>query len=88
MLASSLLIAFNFLFGFFYLIILLQVFLPWFPRLKNYRLVNWLLLPAKAGLMFLRKALPPNYFRVDVAPFVLIVLLFVVHRMVLYILPR
>lgn len=67
----------------YYLLILARVFLPWFPKLKNSfwgQLVNHSTDPL---LNVIRKGLPPDWFGMDVSPFIAIILLWVLQKIVL-----
>ncbi len=74
----------NILFGMYYLLIAMRAVLPFIPHNRQslyikpvYDLTEPLLLPVRQGL-------PPAVFGYDVSPFLIILFLALVHRLILY----
>jgi YggT family protein len=76
----------NLLFSLYYLLIIVRMFLSWFPESrfqKNFRFVYRLTDPL---LSVIRLGLPPEKIGVDASPFVAIIFLWVLQRVIIGIL--
>jgi YggT family protein len=73
----------NAAFTLYYLLILAKVFLPWFPKLKSSFLGQLVSASTDPLLKVIRKGLPPDWFGMDVSPFIALLLLWVLQKIVL-----
>jgi len=76
--------AINFIFSLYYLILVVRAILPWFSQDRSnpffhllYLVTDPLINPIKAGL-------PPQKFGMDVSPFILIFLLWLIQKLLLF----
>ena len=70
----------NFLFSVVYILLILRALLPWVTRLNKSNPIYQLTEPF---LRVIRIALPPMRIGMDVSPFVVIVLLWILHQVIL-----
>ncbi|MFC1571282.1 YggT family protein [Candidatus Margulisiibacteriota bacterium] len=71
----------NFLFSVGYILLAVRAVLPWIPHSKN--LLSPVYFLTDPVLSVIRKGLPPLRIGLDAAPFILIILLWVVQRLIL-----
>jgi len=73
----------NAVFTVYYLLILVRVFLPWFPKLRGSFFGQLVSSGTDPLLNMIRKGLPPDWFGMDVSPFIALFLLWVLQKIVL-----
>ena len=76
----------NFVFSAIYILLAVRAVLPWIPQLKNSPLARPVYLVTDPALSVIRLGLPPERIGMDVSPFIMIILLWVVHQVILKIL--
>ena len=73
----------NFLFSIIYILLALKAIIPWLPEGKIKYLASPLLIVTDPFLSVIRKGLPPLRIGMDVSPFIAIILLWILHRVIL-----
>ena len=73
----------NFLFSIFYILLALRAVLPWIPHNKMNPFLRPVYLLTEPVLSVVRAGLPPLRIGVDVSPFIVIILFWVVHQVIL-----
>lgn len=73
----------NFLFSVYYILLAIRAILPWIPRSKENPLIRPVYLLTEPVLLPIRKGLPPARIGMDVSPFVIIILFWIMHQVVL-----
>lgn len=77
----------NFLFSIIYVLLALRAVLPWIPHNKMNPLVRPVYLLTEPILSVVRAGLPPLRIGMDASPFIVIILLWIVHQLILRLLP-
>jgi YggT family protein len=77
----------NFLFSVFYILIAIRAVLPWIPHSRMNLFINPIYQLTEPFLRVIRMGLPPARIGMDVSPFIAIILLWVVHQVILRVLP-
>jgi YggT family protein len=77
----------NFLFSVFYVLLAMRAVLPWIPHNRMNPFISPIYQSTEPLLSVIRKGLPPLRLGMDVSPFIMIILLWVVHQVILRILP-
>ncbi|MDD5382578.1 MAG: YggT family protein [Candidatus Margulisbacteria bacterium] len=72
----------NFLFSAYYLLLVIRAILPWFPHNRLNAVARPVYLLTEPVLSVIRLGLPPLRIGMDVSPFIVIVLLWVVQRVI------
>lgn len=73
----------NFLFSVFYIMLALRAVLPWLPHNKSSLFIKPVYLVTEPILSVIRAGLPPNRIGMDVSPYVVIILLWLVQQVIL-----
>ena len=73
----------NFLFSIFYILLALRAVLPWIPHNKMNSFIRPIYLLTEPVLSVVRAGLPPLRIGMDVSPFIVIILLWIVHQVIL-----
>ena len=73
----------NFLFSIYYLLLASRAVLPWLPHNKTSPMLRPVYLSTEPLLSVVRKGLPPLRMGMDVSPFIVIILLWIVHQIIL-----
>jgi len=73
----------NFLFYVYYILLALRAVLPWIPHNRMSPFVRPVYFLTEPVLSVIRAGLPPLRMGMDVAPFILIILLWIVHQIIL-----
>jgi YggT family protein len=73
----------NFLFSIFYILLAVRAVLPWIPHNRTNPLVRPVYQLTEPVLSVIRAGLPPLRIGMDVSPFVLIILLWIAHQVIL-----
>lgn len=73
----------NFLFWIFYILLALRAVLPWIPHNKMNPLVRPVYALTEPLLSVIRAGLPPLRIGMDVSPFIVIFLLWILHQVIL-----
>ncbi|OGB86932.1 hypothetical protein A3H38_00330 [candidate division WOR-1 bacterium RIFCSPLOWO2_02_FULL_46_20] len=76
----------NFLFSIYYIFLALRAVLPWIAHSRENPLIKPVYLSTEPLLSVVRVGLPPLRLGMDVSPFVVIILLWIVHQLILKIL--
>jgi uncharacterized protein YggT (Ycf19 family) len=76
--------AINFIFSLYYLILVVRALLPWFLRDRRNPLFHLICLITDPLLNPIRQGLPPQKFGMDVSPFILIFLLWLIQKILLF----
>jgi YggT family protein len=76
----------NFLFSVFYVLLAVRAVLPWIPHNKMNPLVRPVYQLTEPVLAVVRAGLPPLRVGMDVSPFIVIILLWIAHQVILRIL--
>lgn len=76
----------NFLFSVYYIFLALRAVLPWIPHSRENLVIKPIYLSTEPLLSVIRVGLPPLRLGMDASPFVVIILLWIVHQIVLRIL--
>ena len=74
----------NCLFSVYYLLILIRILLPFIPHNRDYFLIRPIFAATEPLLLPIRLGLPPTVFGYDVSPFMVILLLVIVQKMIIY----
>ncbi len=82
-----LLFVINFLFSVYYIILALRAVLPWLPHNRTNPFIAPIYLLTEPVLSVIRKGLPPMRIGMDVSPFIAIILLWIVHQIILRLIP-
>ena len=77
----------NFLFSIFYILLALRAVLPWIPHNRMNPFIRPIYLATEPVLSVVRAGLPPLRIGMDVSSFIVIILLWIVHQVILRILP-
>ena len=77
----------NFLFSIVYILLALRAVLPWIPHNRMNPFIRPIYLITEPVLSVVRAGLPPLRIGMDVSPFIVIILLWIVHQVILRILP-
>lgn len=77
----------NFIFSALYIMIAVRAVLPWMPHSQVNPILRPIYLLTDPLLSVVRIGLPPGRIGMDVSPFVAIILLWLVHQVILKILP-
>ena len=75
--------AINFFFSLYYIMLALRAVLPWFPHNRADSLVSPIYRLTDPVLYPIRMGLPPQRIGMDVAPFFMIILLWLVQRIIM-----
>jgi uncharacterized protein YggT (Ycf19 family) len=75
--------AVNFLFSLLYILVALRAVLPWIPHNKMNPFLRPVYLLTEPVLSIVRAGLPPLKLGMDVSPFIIIILLWIVHQIIL-----
>ena len=73
----------NFLFSIFYILLALRAVLPWIPHNRMNPLLRPIYFLTEPVLSVIRAGLPPLRMGMDVSPFIVIILLWIVHQLIL-----
>lgn len=73
----------NLLFGTYYLLILIRAFMPWIPGAMYHPVLIPVKILTDPVLNVIKKGLPPSHFGIDASPFIVIILLWVLQRIIL-----
>ena len=73
----------NLLFGAYYLLVLIRAFLPWVPGVMYHPLFVPVKMLTDPVLNIIKKGLPPSQFGIDASPFIVIILLWLLQRIIL-----
>jgi YggT family protein len=76
----------NFIFSIFYMLLALRAVLPWIPHNRANPLVRPVYLLTEPLLSVIRTGLPPLRMGMDVSPFILIILFWIAHQVILRVL--
>jgi len=76
----------NFLFSFFYILLALRAILPWIPHSRTNPFLIPLYRVMEPVLTVLRQGFPPSWMGMDVSPFVMIILVWILHQVLLMLL--
>ncbi|MFA4967705.1 MAG: YggT family protein [Candidatus Margulisiibacteriota bacterium] len=77
--------AINFVFAFYYILVLVRILLPFVPHNRQHPLIKPIFDLTDPILTPIRQGLPPMKFGYDVAPFIVILMLAILQRLVLYV---
>lgn len=73
----------NFLFSIFYILLAFRAVLPWIPHSKMNPIIRPVYQLTEPVLSVVRAGLPPLRIGMDVSPFIVIILLWIVHQIIL-----
>lgn len=73
----------NFLFSVLYVLLALRAVLPWIPHNRMNPLIRPVYMVTEPMLSVVRAGLPPLRIGMDVSPFIVIILLWIVHQIIL-----
>ena len=73
----------NFLFSVYYILLAIRAILPWVSHSRESSLVRPVYLLTEPVLAPIRKGLPPARIGMDVSPFILIILLWIINQVIL-----
>jgi len=77
----------NFIFSAAYILLALRAVLPWIPHKRMSPLVRPVYSLTDPALSVIRAGLPPLRLGMDVSPFILIILIWIAHQIILRLLP-
>ena len=83
---DAVIVVINFLFSVFYLILVVRALLPWIPHNRQTPLILWFNSLTDPLLNPIRLGLPPAWIGMDVSPFVLLILLWLVQKGIIFVL--
>lgn len=72
----------NFVFSVLYILLVMRAILPWIPRLK----IDLIYQITEPVLRVIRMGFPPLRIGMDVSPFIVLILLWIVHQVILKVL--
>lgn len=77
----------NFLFSIIYIVLAVRAILPWIPHNKMNPLFRPIYLLTDPVLSVIKAGLPPARIGMDVSPFIVIILVWIVHQLILKFIP-
>ena len=77
----------NFIFSVLYLILVVRAVLPWLPHNESNLFLRPVYAMTDPVLSVIRNGLPPERIGMDVSPYIVIILLWIVHQVIMRFLP-